>query len=275
MEFTTTTFPTSPEQLNFLDVLNFYGYLNLYKKTIEEDWEEGIKNYCNALSFVTELTEDDYLENFPFCLKQDIPEERSEDVQQEVINELFNEYYIKQGDPLSLVRVEAHIHNILRSIPPIENDSLKEYSLKIDNRTFKLNIILWENYTGKYDLPSGPAIEVMRFSEFFEDGLDPSSSDYKIEHHKNRALGTLSYLLIEDGEKIPMNKGEREAHISQKMDWLKDKLNYFDVQQICFFLLKRYRHIEISQLLSLSGQESKLVYLPKNKKKYQHTKSSP
>lgn len=269
--FTTKTFPTKPENILFLDVLNFYGYLKLSRDLSEEDYDKSQLSFAQALSFMTGITEEQYLQYFPYCLDEDIPPGMTDVEQQEMLNELYSSYFICPNDKLSMVRVEAHLHNVLRLVPEIKEQSAKDYRVRIKNEKgeyewFQLNLMLWKDFGETYELPSGPAVEVMRFSEVFENGVDPFSGDYNIDDHKNRAFGTLAYLLVSVyGEKFPMNKAERDLYIQKKQNMLLNAdMSYYDVQQVCFFLSQHYSNIVAKKLLNPFGKEQALRFQIKN-----------
>lgn len=233
MNLTASTFPFNAHDVKFFDSVNYYGYQKMYLDEIRKedmDHEKVVSHLASALSMVTGISDEEYVDNFPLDLDGDnLSAEEG----------LYKYYVIELGHKLSMRRVHAHMHNVFNTHTDIKGKA-QSYSTVIDGKSYRLNLKLWEDFIledeSGYELFSGPSIECLRLNQIFENGIEPLDENYDIEHHLKRGLSFLSYLLVYDGEKFPMGKAERTAYVNTKNEGFRDHVTLGQVNEVIFFL---------------------------------------
>lgn len=230
-----------------------------FKFTVDEeqaDSGKAMEGLATALSYVTGVTKDEYLEHFPFYVD-------------EKDNELVGDYSIDFGEELSILRVYAHIRTIVHRYKPRLKIGSKDFSFTHKGETYYWDRPLWKDSMRPFpNLPAGVAILVQDFRDLYNEKKKLIQyGGENANHDFNLGQTEIALLCRKKGEKLPMHDGERSKWIDKRSNEFSD-IPLSTLLDLRFFLintLEDWLPIDDMLLTSKAGRPS--IKLAKKLKK--------
>ena len=214
MIFTPETFPTRCSQITIDQFFDFKGYEQEYFKYSQDDTRDdgmAVEALAKALSYITGLTKDEYLEHFPLYVDSDDGGK-------------VGSYTIMLGDNLSVYRVYAHIRTIVYRYQTKKRGKRKGFQFTHKDETYIWDMGLFKQSLLEFpQLAAGPAIIVQDLQNMYKKrmGLVQFGGE-NANYDFNLGKRELAVLCRKKGEELPLHNAVRSKFIEERAEVFSD-----------------------------------------------------
>lgn len=194
--------PFDASEITYADFVDFQVNVQKMYKALEEDEAADVSEYLEEATFSLVEVVSGTTDFLPFGLDEDVSELIEQD------------YSIRLGDKLTLVRLYAHVTNLIEAFQPLTVDYRFETNYKGENYYISPNktarmLGLRKAYT------MGEVFDYNEFTRQFSNQIE-KKGDLDGNLSFTLTMYQMAILLRKEGEKIPFKKSDRKTFYSER-----------------------------------------------------------